>query len=93
MGKHLVRAESSLSSFLKEHRKDRNAQPVREGALLRKSSSQTVFIPKDLAFSFVPLFVFVILLVATIGLTLALSSQQRRAGCAILGVLVGILWL
>lgn len=42
MGKHLVRAESSLSSFLKEHRKDRNAQPVREGALLRRSSSQTV---------------------------------------------------
>lgn len=50
-------------------------------------------IPKDLAFSFVPLFVFVILLVATIGLTLPLSSQQRRAGCTILGVLVGISWL
>lgn len=43
-GKHLVRAESSLTSFLKEHRKDRNAQPVREGALLRRSSSQTVLI-------------------------------------------------
>lgn len=85
-----------LSFFISER-----VQPVREGALLRRSSSQTVLmkmwlrhvVPKDLAFSFVPLFVFVILLVATIGLTLALSIQQRRAGCAILSVLVGISWL
>lgn len=42
MGKHLVRAESFLTSSLEDHKKDRHAQPVREGALLRRSSSQTV---------------------------------------------------
>lgn len=100
MGKHLVRAESFLTSFLEEHGKDRNAQPVREGALLRRSSSQTVFMEMWLLSHcfkrpclLLHPFVFVILLVATIGLTLPLSSQRRRAGCTIMGVLVGISWL
>lgn len=101
MGKHLVMAESFLTSFLEEHGKDRNAQPVREGALLRRSSSQTVFVEmwllshhsKRPCLLLCPFVCFCNFAGGYHWFALPLSSQQRRAGCTILGVLVGISWL